>query len=224
MIETNLPGAWLRQMRQDMGLSLRAFGRRLGYSKSFVHDWEANMARVPPRAVPKLARVLRRPIRQVWEATQPGSPLNQLIQVAGYDDEVSTRRLPVFDAGAGQPSSWTDGGYPVGEAARFESAPAQVGDQNAFFVRVHGDSMAPAIEDGDLALVEPGQSPQNGKVCFATFAGETGDRLVKRYRRKPDGAIHLISDNQGHPTIVLRPEEASEVRLYRVTWLSKRDP
>ncbi|MBU0515694.1 MAG: S24 family peptidase [Proteobacteria bacterium] len=84
--------------------------------------------------------------------------------------------------------------------------------------------MSPTIEDGDLALVEPGVEPQDGKVCFATFPGEDGDRVVKRFRRLPDGTILLESDNRDHPTLALNDRTGAGVRIYRVTWLVKPEP
>jgi len=240
------PGAWVRRHREARGLSVRALAVKLGYGKTFVHDWETDTAKVSVRAVERLAELLGLPLIEVWRATHPGERHPFLAEAVGTgirepgeayltpertatDEELPSAdapliRLPVFDAGAGQPSAWTDGGYPVGEASAHQAAPGPLSDANAFFVRIHGDSMSPTLEDGDLALVEPGVEPRDGKVCFATFPGEDGDRVVKRFRRLPDGTIHLESDNRDYPTLVLDQTTGRDVRIYRVTWLIRRGP
>lgn len=111
----------------------------------------------------------------------------------------------------------------MGHASSYHPAPEEIKDPHAFYVRVHGDSMAPTLEDGDLAVVEPGYDLVNGKVCFASFPGNDGERLVKRYRRLEDGTIHLESDNRDHPTRVLTPENGRDVRIFRVTGWHKSD-
>jgi len=239
------PGAWVRRHREALGLTVRALAVKLGYGKSFVNDWETDTAKVSARAVERLAELLGLPLVEVWRATHPGERHPFLSREVGtgirepgeayltpggtaaadsHPADAPLVRLPVFDAGAGQPSAWTDGGYPVGQASAYQAAPGPLRDANAFFVRIHGDSMSPTLEDGDLALVEPGVEPRDGKACFATFPGEDGDRVVKRFRRLPDGTILLESDNRLHPTLALNDQSGAGVRIYRVTWLVRPEP
>ncbi len=131
--------------------------------------------------------------------------------------------LPVFDAGAGEPKSWTDGGYPVGEASAKEYGPPGCQDHNAFYVRIHGDSMYPTLEEGDLALVEPGQPLQNRRLCFVSFPGEDGDRMVKRFRALPHGDVVLESDNRRYEDILINEQNGQGVRIYRVTRIVRDD-
>ena len=125
-------------------------------------------------------------------------------------------RVPVFDAQAGQPASWSDGGYPVGFSSEYEYLPNNLVDENSFCVRIHGDSMEPGLKEGDVVLVKPSAALQNGKLCFASFPGEDGDRMVKRYFRY-GGTIVLRSDNDSYEEITLEGEGGPEVRIYRVT-------
>lgn len=123
--------------------------------------------------------------------------------------------VPLFDAGAGEPSSFTDGGYPVGEAGEFITVPKEGLDDNTFAVRIHGDSMTPYLEEGDIAVVVPSAPLQNGKLCFATWPGDDGDKLIKRYYKYGD-VIVLKSDNPQYPDIEINGGNHEGVRIYRV--------
>lgn len=130
-------------------------------------------------------------------------------------------QVPIFDAGAGEPSSFSDAGYPVGSAAEFMALPKSIVDENSFLVKIHGDSMEPTAFAGDLALVVPSASLNNGNLCFATWSDdEFGDRMVKRFRKAGE-TIVLESDNKKHDPIVLTETNGRNVRFYRITKLIK---
>ena len=78
--------------------------------------------------------------------------------------------------------------------------------------RVGGDSMAPAIGDGDLVVLDAGRTePLDGQV----FGVHTEEGLVvKRLRRVGDG-WHLESDN---PAYESRPVAGEERILGQVAW------
>ena len=132
-------------------------------------------------------------------------------------DFPAMKLLPLFDAGAGEPSSFSDGGYPVGESGDYVTIPDEGLDEHSFAVKIHGDSMSPYLNEGDIAIVVPSAPLQNGKLCFATwFHDEVGDRLVKRYYKYGDTVV-LKSDNQAHEDIVLDENNGTVVKLFRVT-------
>lgn len=80
-------------------------------------------------------------------------------------------------------------------------------------VRAVGDSMEPAIRDGNLVAVDSGRSdPLDGKL----FAVRTGAGLVvKRLRRQPGGRWLLTSDNPAHAS---RPVAEDDRILGQVAW------
>ncbi|MEW5736662.1 MAG: LexA family transcriptional regulator [Thermodesulfobacteriota bacterium] len=128
---------------------------------------------------------------------------------------VESARVPVFDAGAGEPSLFTDGGHPVGFSSEYVTVLGKI-DENTFGVKIHGDSMTPHLNEGDIAIVVPSAKLAQAKLCFATWPGELGKRLVKRYFRYGD-TIVLRSDNPTHPEITLTPENGRDIRIYRIT-------
>ncbi len=70
--------------------------------------------------------------------------------------------------------------------------PAGFAREDAFMLRVQGDSMIDAaILDGDLIVVEPRPSAENGEIVVAMLDGEA---TVKRYYRER-GRIRLQPEN-----------------------------
>ncbi|MEW5724410.1 MAG: S24 family peptidase [Thermodesulfobacteriota bacterium] len=181
------------------------------------------LARREKSAHQDVVRVYESIDQRLHEALEDQSPILRVAE--GYPGEEASERyrpakrlvwVPVFDAQAGQPASWTDGGYPVGFSSDYEYLPSNHVDENSFCVRVHGDSMEPGLKEGDLVLIKPSEPLVNGKLCFASFPGEDGDRMVKRYYRYGD-TIVLRSDNEAYGEITLSQENSRGVRIFRVT-------
>jgi repressor LexA len=88
-------------------------------------------------------------------------------------------------------------GVPITAAENLEDTfvlPASfVGKNGAFMLRVKGDSMIEAaILDGDLIVVEPRPTAENGEIVVAMIDGEA---TVKRYYREA-GRIRLQPENR----------------------------
>ena len=78
--------------------------------------------------------------------------------------------------------------------------------------RVVGGSMAPAIGDGDLVVVDSGRTePLDGQV----FAVHTEEGLVVKRLRRVDDRWHLESDNPAHES---RAVTGGERILGQVAW------
>ena len=178
--------------------------------------------------------VTRQPSLQTWNALHQAAPLFiPPPPISGMTKEPSAemvergamRWVPVFHAGAGPDCWWDDGGYPVGESDQYMQVPVTESDEYSFAVKVHGNSMAPAIEDGDLALVVPSRELQHGKACFVTNQHEQiGERLIRRYF-KYGQVVVLKPDNPAAGfEIQLTPENCEEYRVYRVTKVEKHNP
>ena len=76
---------------------------------------------------------------------------------------------------------------------------------DAFMLRVQGDSMVEAaILDGDLIVVRPQRSAENGEIVVAMLDGEA---TVKRFYREP-GRIRLQPENRA-----MAPIYASDVEI-----------
>lgn len=85
---------------------------------------------------------------------------------------------------------------------------AWAGEHGCFFLRVEGDSMIGAhILDGDLALIRPQQTAENGQIVVAMVDGEA---TLKRFYRE-QSSIRLQPENSTMEPIIIRAGEAETV-------------
>lgn len=77
-------------------------------------------------------------------------------------------------------------------------------------IRVHGDSMYPKIEDGDIVIVHKQDSVDNGTLAVVLVDNDEG--FVKRVEYGPDW-IHLISSNPIYPAIKFQGKDVLRVRV-----------
>lgn len=92
--------------------------------------------------------------------------------------------------------------------------PSLVRGEGAFVLRVRGDSMIEAqIAPGDLAIVRPQATADDGDIVVAMLEGEA---TLKRFFRQAD-SIRLQPENSRLQPIILRPEDGEVVILGKVT-------
>ncbi|MGH7727979.1 MAG: transcriptional repressor LexA [Vulcanimicrobiaceae bacterium] len=94
-------------------------------------------------------------------------------------------------------------GVPITAAEYLEGefvVPAQLARKDGtFMLRVQGDSMLEAaILDGDLIVVSPQPSAENGQIVVALVEGEA---TVKRFFREPGGRLRLDAANPNYAPI-----------------------
>ncbi len=86
--------------------------------------------------------------------------------------------------------------------------PAWLRGEGCYFLRVKGDSMIDAhIVDGDLALIRPQPTAENGEIVVAVVDGEA---TLKRFYREA-GRIRLQPENATLQPIIIRDGEAETV-------------
>ena len=89
-------------------------------------------------------------------------------------------------------------GIPILALENREGTIAWEGDPNCFALRVRGDSMInAAILDGDMVVVRPQQSADDGQIVVARIGDEA---TVKRLRRR-NGEIWLMPENDNYDPI-----------------------
>ncbi len=83
--------------------------------------------------------------------------------------------------------------------------------KNLRVVSVHGDSMQDYLQDGDVVLLDTGQtSIKDGSV----YALRLSDELkIKRLFKKFDGSIAIASDNDKYPVETLSPAQAEHLQI-----------
>jgi len=112
------------------------------------------------------------------------------------------RLVPVINrVAAGYPRDFNDLDYPVGIADDYIRCP-DVHDQNAFAVRVVGDSMEPKFKEGDIVIFSPAAEVHNGDDCFVRFAMPHETTFKRVFFEKKD-QIRLQPRNEKYsPTTV----------------------
>jgi len=82
----------------------------------------------------------------------------------------------------------------AGEVVQFVAAP-QIKARwlDAFALRIDGDSMAPDIRHGDLAVLSPGAPASDGRAAVVQLEGQIGV-TCKLFRRR-EGVVHLVPVN-----------------------------
>jgi phage repressor protein C with HTH and peptisase S24 domain len=93
--------------------------------------------------------------------------------------------------------------------------------QHLALVEVVGDSMAPTLSNGDLALIDTRIDRLKDDAIYALAVA--GDLIVKRLQRHLDGSVQISSDNPAYPPEILTPGAAEQLRVIgRVVWIGRQ--
>lgn len=119
-------------------------------------------------------------------------------------------------AQAGDSGYFDDGGYPVGKGWDEINLP-QVTDENAYALKVSGDSMKPVYRAGDIIVVSPAASIRKGdRVVLKTRRGEV---MVKELRKKTAKSVELKSLNASHGDRTVAMSDVDWIA--RIVWASQ---
>ena len=127
------------------------------------------------------------------------------------------RRIPVLGyAQAGAAGHFDDAGYPTGRGWDMVDIP-DIGEANAYALKIAGDSMEPVYRKGDIIVVAPGAAIRRGdRVVVRTRAGEV---MAKQLGRRSARRLELLSINARHPDRVLAADEVEWIA--RILWVSQ---
>ncbi len=130
-----------------------------------------------------------------------GSPVQDLQPV------MQLYRIPIYDS-----VSAGFGALAINEIKDYTELPfssaAEAGE--TLCIIVHGDSMSPRIQDGDLIQVQRQDSVDSGDIAAVLLDGDNG--LVKKVTYGPEW-IRLISLNPAYPPVELNGAEVLRCRI-----------
>lgn len=154
-------------------------------------------------------------IAKILEAT--GASVDLFMSLLGPGAPAHRRPLPLIGlAQAGDGGFFDDGGFPVGGGWDEIEFPA-VADPHAYALEISGDSMLPALRDGDMVIVSPAAPVRRGdRVVVRTTTGEV---LAKELKRQSAKAIELKSLNPAHPDRIIPLQDMSWIA--RIVWASQ---
>ena len=187
-------GDRIKMLRTQQGLTLEEVGNRVGVGKSTVRKWEcgqiANMRRDKIALLADALGVSAAYLMGWKEEAAPACPT--LPDAIPYTPAPLVRVAGAVRCGPGGLAIEEDLGY---ERADVPNA------KDYIYLRATGDSMAPQICEGDLALVHLQPDVESGELAVVVIDGEEGmlKRVIKR-----EGALILQSFNAAvEPRIVV---------------------
>ncbi len=143
--------------------------------------------------------------------------INTFITLISETGKTARQNVPLIGfAQAGDSGYFDDGGYPVGRGWDEVSLP-QVTDENAYALKVNGDSMRPVYRAGDIIVVSPNSPVRKGdRVVVKTRRGEV---MVKELRKKTSKFVELKSLNAGHGDRQLAVQDVDWIA--RIVWATQ---
>ena len=173
-------GKRIRELREFNKLTLDEVGISIGVSKQTLYKYEHEIiTNIPSDKIESLARI--------YDVTPS--------YIMGWDDNseniaVTTGvKIPVLGrVAAGIPLQ------AIQEIEDYEEIPKEMADKAEYFaLRIHGESMEPKFNDGDVVIIRRQDDVENGEIAVVIVNG--CDATVKRVMKQENG-IMLVASNQ----------------------------
>jgi len=184
----------------------------MGYSRTFVSLVERGVNQAGPRFIQQMELLDRLGVPERDMATTVRERPAHYYASNAVPHKGKMRQIPVYTF------------VQAGQAVAYEELPEiwddtieyDGNDEQAFALRVAGDSMSPNFPPGTIITVSPRNPPNNGSLVVAKIKEE--GVLFKMFHHTGQGddtKIILSSYNQVYPTITLPREKLHWI--YRVT-------
>ncbi len=194
-------GARIKIARTAKGLTQQQLGDAVGMTQSAIYQLEKRDSEecLKTNAIAKVLGVTPE-----WLISGTG-------EAACFESNVEP--APALRAQGVPLISWVAAGdwceahdpYPVGDAEMWLPAADNYGE-NAYALRVRGASMEPRFREGEIIVVNPHASPDNGKFVIARKEGSK-EVTFKQLIREGDEA-YLKAINPQWPEPIIRMDEA----------------
>jgi len=146
-----------------------------------------------------------------------GTSMETFVQLIDDTARPTAQGIPLIGfAQAGVGGYFDDAGFPVGKGWDEVAFPA-IADENAYALRIYGDSMEPAYRDGAVIVVSPAATIRKGdRIVLKTKDGEV---MVKELKRRTSKSVELRSINPAHKDRALPLRDV--MWMGRVLWASQ---
>lgn len=149
-------------------LSQADFGESLGVSAQAVNGWLRGKAKPSQKTLTRMASVYKADLNWLMGGEE-AAPHTTAFVASKVETPLGARDLPVFAAVEGGEGDLVVSTEPVDLVPR----PWFLGEvKDGFGVIVTGESMSPAYEPGDIAIVNPRLTYMRGKIHIFTAEGE----------------------------------------------------
>jgi hypothetical protein len=203
----------LERLARAHGDDYAALSRLVGRNPAYIQQF---IKRGSPRRLPERERAILARYYGV-DACVLGAPKEEGGQRAGL------KLVPKLAVGASAGAGALMNGEPLAGKVGFDEAWLRklgVEPANVSLIRVEGDSMQPALNDGDDIMVDRGGAlkPLRDGIHVIRIDGAL---MVKRLARAPGGRLSVLSDNAAYPSWPDRDPAEVEV-VGRVVWVGRR--
>ena len=183
----------LKQLRKEQKLTQGTLAARFGVTQQAIAKWEAGHALPEPETISRIAKFF---------AVSTDYLLGVTDSVTAMGPVSSVRIIGTVKAGYNAFALEEDLG----------SAIAEVKDPEAYrYLLVKGDSMAPYIREGDLALVRLQPMLQNGDLGVVIYGDN--EATLKKYDYA-DGVVTLVPFNDAYETVTIRGSELDRFMIF----------
>ena len=192
-------GERIHRRRLELGVSLNDLARALGKNRTTVYRYEnSRIEKLPSGVLETLAKALDTTPEALMGWNGPRQEPQIVIPVG------ATHPIPIIGSVR---AGWDGLALEEPEGVDY----ADVGTpEDYFFLRVQGDSMAPEINAGDLALVHRQPTADSGDLVVVTVGGEMG--TIKQFLRR-GAAVILHPFNARYEDMVFSGEELERLSI-----------
>ncbi|ULQ60450.1 LexA family transcriptional regulator [Brucepastera parasyntrophica] len=183
----------LKELRKKRKLTQVDLSKLLGVTQQAIAKWEAALSLPEPAAITRLAAFFDVSSDYLLGIT------NSLLPAGAFS---GIRIIGSVKAGYGG----------LADEEELGTAPAAVKDPEQYrYLVVKGDSMAPFIREGDLALIRVQSTLQDGELGVFIYQG--AEATLKKYRRKNDAVI-LEPFNDTYKAITIQGADLEQLIIF----------
>ncbi|WP_449432322.1 XRE family transcriptional regulator [Pseudomonas putida] len=183
-------GSRIAASREKIGMNQSELGRALKVSPQSVQAWESDKNVPRPQRLRAIADTLGVTVAYLmgetgsdndgWDNVNPGPPITsepRRIEIVGTAQLGNDGYWLALDAAEGWVETWSR-------------------DEDAYALRLKGDSMAPAIRSGWIAVCEPNHRLVPGEYVMVTTVD--GQSMVKELLFENEEGVNLASVNAAY--------------------------
>ncbi len=216
-------GQNIKRLRWEAGLhTQKALADLLGVPQPQVSDWENDRyAVLETLTLVKIAKGLRCSVDQLLAGVDPDydrvrGAVAGAETLRGGSAVAPSAEIPVIAEGDAIPDRGHEHNREKVAMLHWTARPGSVQDQDAYGIRIRGDSMLPAHRPNMIAIVSPSVRAQNGDEVYAQLG--SGECMVRLMHTVPGGFM-LQSYNPAYPARFVKPKD---VRTMHVILYSRR--
>lgn len=188
-------GAEIRRRRKALGMTLEELAHATGGNDGNLSKIERGLLGYGDETIQKIAKALGCSVSDLFSGAETGGNVTAV--------PIGTRRIPLISCvQAGAMTEAVDP-YAVGDASDWLLTDLEL-SQNAFALRIKGDSMLPEFREGDTVIIDPAVPPVPGDYVVAKNC--ENEATFKKYR--PRGlnehgqqVFELVPLNEDYPSM-----------------------